>query len=153
MNFSWLLGQLELADAIEDDKIVTCPVTTEVGEEERILGTVPDNLKKMFVYLGRLADVIGQKRKLHVGLPGAEHTESVCRAFHKENVRLVDQLNALTEVFWVELKHFLDADALDDGDSVGIRKDWTIVAFKPRPNPFASHGGNIVVMLTSDFPR
>ena len=129
------LEGIKLADVKSPDQ--------EVGDNEEVIGTLTDtDLQKLRVLSVRLDRQIETLTKEHahkaIDMMGAEdgpdHNKETCEVctMARNHAVLGDKKDAVNALFWTGLRHELPEEALmklqKAGGTVGIRKDWKIVA-------------------------
>ncbi|MBI5732651.1 hypothetical protein HY967_01685 [Candidatus Jorgensenbacteria bacterium] len=120
----WLRDLLANIEAFPDKDIKNQEPDTEVGDDEKVIGTIPVGLRKLLAYRGVLIDEFKDLKEAHEKEhKGSGHTEKMCDEFGNSATRLKDEIEVTGTAFWRELRNELKITA----DSIGVRKGWKVV--------------------------
>lgn len=96
----------------------------DVAENEKVLGEVPEDLKKAMGYFNHLA---GQAEKMFAEHRRAhrdpKHDTKSCEKFSREISEIAEKAEFLHKIFWKSLRASLKISA----NSIGLRKGWKVV--------------------------
>ncbi len=108
-----------------------CPILEEVKPSDAILGTVPDELRRLY-WVG---EVLLTKRKRLFDVSNQKNFDDE-RAYALDDNALAMRImpldaliSDLTELFWLCLRGYFHKP-VGYGWNVAVRKDWTAVLYK-----------------------
>lgn len=145
----WMRNELEGIKAADIG-----PPDYEVDDGEEVIGTLVDtDLQKLSVLRDRLNGQVLALAKEHAhkaidlvnGESRPDHDPAICDlcAMIRGHAILSDKKDAIDALFWTGLRHELSDEALVQlhkaGGTVGLRKDWKIVACREsKSSPLAA---------------
>ena len=121
----WLEDLLErIASFLESNPVIEEP-DEEVAENEKIIGEVPENLKKVHAYMDFLAKKLKKMVKEYnkEELEGPGHTPETRKKFHDSLSPLMDELKIVKVAFWREFQNELKISV----EGIGVRRGWKVV--------------------------
>ena len=128
---TWLHKLLESIDAFSDEKIESHKSKTPVGDGEKVIGTVPKELRRFLAYHHYLVDklkaLMEAHRKEH---HNPNHTPEMCDKFLASAKLLSDEIELVGKVFWQELRDVLKIEA----NSIAVREEWQVVKMPEEPS-------------------
>jgi len=144
IEFPFLEQHLEAIAAIPDAELV-CDVSDEIGPEERVIGTLSDDLKRLWVYRLKIAKMLEAKADEHEKLHrDGQANETDCRRILAECTNLEATWDLVSALFWEAAKQDFSSDSFEHDDNMGVRKDWQFVAYKKAEKSSILEGITIV---------
>jgi hypothetical protein len=145
LTTKWLENLGTKIDAITQDMIDAHQPDGIIEEDEKVAGTVPENLKKLKVIHSQMIDDLEKRNEEHQKShrdPG--HTSADCEKFHEEMAPVKRELKVIGQLFWLSLE-----DELGIGHNVNlaIRQDWQVV-FMPEQEEEEEESGIPIGMAT-----
>jgi hypothetical protein len=121
---NWLKDIQAKMDTLTQKEIHKYTPDVDVQPDDTVIGTVPENLRKLCVLQMIMSDQTQQKVKAHNLLHGTpNHKQEDCAKFHEELQPVKEELSLLKNIFWLCLGEELNLD----GGSTGIRAGWNVV--------------------------
>jgi hypothetical protein len=120
----WLEDLLErIASFLESNPVIEEP-DEEVAENEKIIGEVPEDLRKLRAYNSSLVKKANELVKTHM----KEHvhpnqTSEMCKKFHDSILPLGNEIEITRLFFWSRINNELK---IHNGNT-GLRKGWKVV--------------------------
>ncbi len=104
----------------------------EVGDDETVLGTLSNDLKRLYVVM---LDAKERTRAFHEQLksknakPGSKIAKKEKMALNKEYAAVNLEIKLIHEMFWASVRlEFYDVS----NNGIGLRRDWQIVLFNSK---------------------
>ena len=137
----WLKGIFARIEAFPEENVGNHDPAEPVGEN-KVIGTVPKDLRKLFAYRCDLINeynaLVEEHKRAHLE---SGHTPKTCQIFRDSSVPLKEEIEVLHTIFWRELKNELKIGMV----SIGIKKGWQVVEIpnkeeeKEEPDPEIIH--------------
>ena len=120
----WLNDLIQRIEALSDEDVASQKPDKEVGKDEKVLGIIPDGLRKIFAYRGILVDKYNAMRKEHEKEHSRpNHTDEMCEKFGASMSLLDDEIEVTGKAFWRELRDELKINV----NPIALREDWKVV--------------------------
>ena len=121
----WIKAILATIEAMVLDQLA-CPIEP-VAEGEIVIAELSDNLKKFYVYREKLMKELDAIIEQHDWIHKAKLANAeTCGRIHGQLRILKSELDALSEVFWVEIRRDYTKE-IGDASNIGIRTGWKLV--------------------------
>lgn len=122
---NYLKGLQAKMDALSQEDIDNNQPEGVVGEDEQVVGTVPEYLRKLRTVHSQMVDAAQRKDdEHHLSHSSPNHKEEDCVKHHQEMSPIKREVSVISNLFWMCLESDL---GIDPGTSIGIRADWQVV--------------------------
>jgi predicted nuclease with TOPRIM domain len=103
-----------------------------VVKDEKVVGEVPENLRKFrsyYLHLGdRIKELAVEHEKVH---EDTVHNPETCKKISEEISEIKENIDLLRTIFWKSLRACLGISA----DFIALRKGWKVVELIGDPEP------------------
>ncbi len=120
----WLPALLAKVESFPDESIKAQEPTTKVADGEKVLGVVPEGVRKYIAYYGAQVDRIREMRKAHLmEHMGPNHTLEMCKKFRAAISLIKEENEVVAKAFWRDIRNEFKAENCN----LGVRKGWKVV--------------------------
>ncbi len=140
MKFPWIN---DVIAAVPEGYV---PKLSPLGEDNEVVGTVPEHLRPLFSAFAHIGDTVREKHDAHCAEEG-EHNEEKCAPHAREMDGLIRQYNILRNIFYATLETEL---GLDPETNHGVCENWQIVSIRKVEEPIR---GAVIVIGTMGDPN
>ena len=143
----WLGGLQAKMDALTKDDIKKHQPDGEIEDGEKVIGSVPENLRRLRIVQIMMTETARQKEREHkLSHLSPDHKPEDCAKFHEEMAPIGREISAINDLFWLSLESEL---GVTSGASIGYRSGWEVVSIPEKEEDVSDLVGMTLMSLIS----